>query len=96
VATAVASGRADAGVCVETAAVRAGLARIAVAEERFDFLVRKSRLQAPAVRAFLETLSSEEFARELPRRVPGLAADSQTGKVIWGETPARKSRRRSK
>jgi putative molybdopterin biosynthesis protein len=96
VATAVASGRADAGVCVETAAVRAGLARIPIAEERFDFLVRKSRLGAPAVRSFLETLSSAEFAQELPRRVPGLSADADTGKVIWGEPAARKARRSSK
>ncbi len=84
VATAVASGRADAGVCVETAAVRAGLSRIPVAEESFDFVVRRSRLPSAPVRAFLEALRSPTFAHELPRRVPGLHPLAETGTVIWG------------
>lgn len=89
VATAVASGRADAGVCVETAAVRAGLARIPVAEESFDFVVRRDRLSAAPVRAFLEALRSPAFARDLSRRVPGLKPDAQTGAVTWGLRAAR-------
>jgi putative molybdopterin biosynthesis protein len=94
VATAVAAGRADAGVCVETAAVRAGLSRIPVAKESFDFAVRTASLQAAPVRAFLETLRSAEFARELPRRVPGLQAEPKTGEIVWGnQAPARRRKR---
>jgi putative molybdopterin biosynthesis protein len=85
VATAVATGRADAGVCIETAAVRAGLARMPVAVESFDFLVRAQRALSPPVRAFLDVLSSEAFARELSARVPGLTPVPETGKVIWGQ-----------
>ena len=54
-------------------AVRAGLARIPLAVESFDFVVRAERASAPAVAAFLETLGSPAFAKELAARVPGLA-----------------------
>ncbi len=84
VATAVAAGRADAGVCVETAAVRAGLPRIGVALESFDFAIRSDAIGTPSVRAFLAALCSPEFARDLPKRVPGLAAVEGTGAVVWG------------
>jgi putative molybdopterin biosynthesis protein len=96
VATAVAAGRADAGVCVETAAVRAGLARIPVAEESFDFLVRADRMDAPAVQALLAALRSPEFARELPSRVPGLRTDDETGKVVWPREGGGRAPRRRK
>lgn len=85
VATAIATGRADAGVCIETAAVRAGLARIPLAVESFDFLVRSERAFAPPVRAFLDALSSPPFARELSARVPGLTPLVDTGKIVWGQ-----------
>lgn len=96
VATAVASGRADAGVCVETAAARAGLPRIPVASESFDFVVRADALSLPPVRAFLDALRSPEFARDLAQRVPGLAALPDSGQVVWGAAPAAKAKGRSK
>ncbi|HKZ60777.1 MAG TPA: hypothetical protein VJ547_13180, partial [Candidatus Thermoplasmatota archaeon] len=60
-----------------------------VAEESFDFVVRRDRLSAAPVRAFLEALRSPAFARDLSRRVPGLKPDAQTGAVTWGLRAAR-------
>jgi putative molybdopterin biosynthesis protein len=94
VATAVAAGRADAGVCVETAAVRAGLSRIPVAKESFDFAVRSAAFETAPVKAFLDTLRSPEFARELPKRVPGLQAEPKTGEIVWGALPPARRRKR--
>jgi putative molybdopterin biosynthesis protein len=54
VAAAVASGRADYGVCIEN--VAKGLRFRFLAEERFDFLIPEARRDRPAVRAFLEVL----------------------------------------
>jgi putative molybdopterin biosynthesis protein len=93
VATAVATGRADAGVCVETAAVRAGLARIPLAVESFDFLVRAERAFSGPVRTFLETLASEAFAKDLSARVPGLTVVPDTGAIVWGQKSPKRERR---
>ena len=54
VAAAVASGRADYGICIEN--VARGLRFRFLAEERFDFLIPSARRDRPAVRAFLEVL----------------------------------------
>jgi putative molybdopterin biosynthesis protein len=54
VAAAVASGRADFGVCIEN--VARGLRFRFLAEERFDFLIPETRRDRPAVRAFLDVL----------------------------------------
>lgn len=54
IAAAVASGRADYGICIEN--VARGLRFRFLAEERFDFLIPSSRRDRPAVQAFLEVL----------------------------------------
>src|SRR5262245_3001894 len=56
VAAAVAQGRADWGVAIDTVARQYGLGFIPVQEERYDFVVPKARLDRPAVRAFRELL----------------------------------------
>jgi putative molybdopterin biosynthesis protein len=58
VAAAVASGRADWGVCIENAA--RGLRFRFLAEERFDFVIPEARRERPAVRAFLDVLGDPE------------------------------------
>ena len=63
VTAAVAQGRADWGVAIETVASAHGLGFRPLKEERYDFLVPDARKDRPAVRAFLEILGSEE-ARE--------------------------------
>lgn len=65
VAAAVAQGRADWGVAIETVARMYGLGFLPVQEEHYDFIVPKSRLERPAVRAFRELLAEEETQRRL-------------------------------
>lgn len=66
VAAAVAQGRADWGLAIESVAKAAGLGFLAYQPERYDFIVPKSRRQRPAVRAFEDLLQSpgirEQFA----------------------------------
>jgi putative molybdopterin biosynthesis protein len=57
VVAAVAQGRADWGVGIETAALPAGLGFLPVREECYDFVIARSRADRPAVRAFGELLA---------------------------------------
>lgn len=59
VAAAVAQGRADWGMAIETVARAYGLGFLPYADEEYDFAVVKARLERPAVVAFLVALSSE-------------------------------------
>jgi putative molybdopterin biosynthesis protein len=68
VAAAVAQGRADWGMTLDTIARRAGLGFLAVREEQFDFMVPKKRLDRPAVKAF-STLLEEPATRETLTRL---------------------------
>jgi putative molybdopterin biosynthesis protein len=68
VAAAVAQGRADWGVCIDTVALQAGLAFMPLQAERFDFVVASSRMDRPAVRAFQELLEKPETRRKLMER----------------------------
>jgi putative molybdopterin biosynthesis protein len=63
VAAAVASGRADWGVCIEN--VAQGLEFRFLSEERFDFIVPEERLDRPAVKAFLDLLEEPETRARL-------------------------------
>jgi putative molybdopterin biosynthesis protein len=59
VAAAVAQGRADWGMAIESVAEANGLGFLHVQDEQYDFVVPRSRLERPAVRAFLELLREE-------------------------------------
>jgi putative molybdopterin biosynthesis protein len=59
VAVAVARGTADWGLAIEAAAKAEGLAFVPFGEEHYDFAVPASRLERPAVRAFLDLLADE-------------------------------------
>lgn len=66
VAAAVAQKRADWGVTIETVAREGGLSFRPLKEERYDFAIPESRLERPAVRAFLALLEQgSETRREL-------------------------------
>ncbi len=65
VAASVAAGNADAGLGIYSAAKMYGLDFIPLWNEEYDFLVNESCMELPAVKAFLETLRSEEFRRRL-------------------------------
>jgi putative molybdopterin biosynthesis protein len=67
VAVAVAQGRADWGVAIDTVARQYGLGFIPLQEEQYDFVVPKDRLQSGAIRAFLELLGDAETRAELSR-----------------------------
>ena len=59
VATAVAQNRADWGVAIEPVARMYGLAFLPIAPEEYDFLLRETRRDRSAVRAFLAVLCDQ-------------------------------------
>jgi putative molybdopterin biosynthesis protein len=65
VVAAVAQGRADWGVAIETVAKDGGLCFIPIQEEQYDFVTTKSRRDRPAVRAFRELLRKGSIAKQL-------------------------------
>ncbi|MEX2186915.1 MAG: molybdopterin biosynthesis protein [Pirellulales bacterium] len=65
VAAAVAQRRADWGVTIETVATAAGLGFLPLADECFDFAVRRDRIERPAVRAFCDVLADPAIRGEL-------------------------------
>jgi putative molybdopterin biosynthesis protein len=65
VATAVAQGRADWGVAIDTVARAYGLEFIPLREEHYDFVVPANRRHRPAVSCFIELLGDESVRREL-------------------------------
>jgi putative molybdopterin biosynthesis protein len=67
VAVAIAQGRADWGVCMESAARQAGLGFLPLQAEQYDFVFPRSRLSRPAVIEFMAILQDPQMARELGR-----------------------------
>jgi putative molybdopterin biosynthesis protein len=65
VAAAVAQGRADWGIAIETVALRYGLGFIPVQDEHYDFMIPANRTERPAVRAFCQVLGDAEVREGL-------------------------------
>ncbi|WP_019936879.1 substrate-binding domain-containing protein [Bordetella sp. FB-8] len=65
IAAHIASGMADTGVGVETAAQRFGLQFILLARERYFFAVRKADMDTPAMRELLAVIRSPAYIGEL-------------------------------
>ncbi len=65
VATAVAQGRADWGVAIDTVARQYSLGFLPLQAEHYDFAIPKARWDRPAVRQFRELLQSAEIRAEL-------------------------------
>lgn len=65
VAAAVAQGRADWGLAIESVATANGLGFLPYQEERYDFVVPKSRIHRPAVQQFLKFLADAETRKKL-------------------------------
>lgn len=91
VAVAVQQGKADVGLGIRTVAERYGLAFIPVARERYDFAIPIKRLERPPIRGFLEVLGSEEFKREVRRRVAGIIPTEETGTARYSPTETQPS-----
>ena len=65
VAAAVAQGRADWGIAIDTVAAQYGLGFIPMQEEHYDFVVPKARAARPAVRAFILLLQEPAVRQRL-------------------------------
>jgi hypothetical protein len=64
-AAAVAQGRADWGIAIDTVAAQYGLGFIPMQEEHYDFVVPKARAARPAVRAFIVLLQEPAVRQRL-------------------------------
>lgn len=82
IAMAVLHGKADVGLGIRTVAERYGLDFIPIAEEHYDFLILKRRLEKDAVKKLLAALRSDQFRDELHRQAPGLVASAETGTLL--------------
>jgi len=82
VAAAIAQGRADVGVSVEAYAGIHDLDFLPLGDEIYDFLIPVKRLEKRAVREFIETIASREFAEILGKRLRGYRVLPETGKLI--------------
>ncbi|HET7546224.1 MAG TPA: substrate-binding domain-containing protein [Usitatibacter sp.] len=97
VAAYIASGMADAGLGIETAAHQFGLGFVPLVNERYFLVLRRNSLDTPMVQRLLNVMRSKEFKAELVR-LQGLDAAS-CGKVeeigeAFGSfrSPARRAR----
>jgi len=84
VASAVAHGKCDVGVGIEAVAHMYGLDFIPIAEEFYDFVVLRDRLQKNSVKIFLETLSSDAFKKALTEKLKGYKPLRETGSAVYG------------
>ncbi|MEX0611780.1 MAG: substrate-binding domain-containing protein [Pirellulales bacterium] len=67
VAAAVAQGRADWGLAIESVARANDLGFLPYKDERYDFVIPKARRERPAVRAFVELLAERPTREHLDR-----------------------------
>jgi putative molybdopterin biosynthesis protein len=79
VCDAVKNGRVDVGFGIKAAAEEAGLEFIPLAEDEFDFVIRKDLLEIEEIKKFLAVLRSEEFSKRLP---DGTSTHEMTGSII--------------
>ncbi len=66
-AAAVAQGRADWGVAIETVARQYGLGFLPLQVEHYDFMIPKKRAERPPVRRFVSLLAEPEVREQLSR-----------------------------
>ena len=81
VAARIKQGMADAGIGLRYVADLYGLHFIPLTKEHYDFVVRKDRIEKPAVKAFTEFLKNEH-ARDLINSLQGYEADNTMGTPI--------------
>lgn len=83
-ASAVAHGKCDVGIGIEAVAYAYGLEFLPIAEEFYDFLILRDRLQKNSVKLFLEVLRSDTFKRVLAERLKGYKFLRETGSIVYG------------
>jgi len=79
VASAVKTGKADVGVVMEAYAAWYDLNFKPISVEEYDFAVRRDKVNKPEVKAFIETLKSDEFKVEAEARIPGVTVPEDAG-----------------
>ena len=82
VAAAVKQGRADVGITIEAVAEMYNLEFIPIAEEIYDFLIPKEKMEKKNVKAFLDTLTSKQFSEKIHNTLKGYRTLPETGQVI--------------
>jgi putative molybdopterin biosynthesis protein len=82
VAGAVASGAADCGLAVRSAAIALGLDFIAIGWERYDLVIPRKHLAHPVVGQLIDVVQSEDFRAVLGKQ-PGYDV-RETGRVVAG------------
>ncbi len=82
VAAAVKHSRADVGITIEAMAEMYDLDFIPITEEIYDFLIPRDKLEKKQVKAFLETLVSEQFLERLQKNLKGYKPLKETGEII--------------
>ena len=91
VAAQIASGEADCGMGVYSAAYAMGLDFIPVGDEEYDFAMRPETLELPEIKSFIRLLASDEFKAELDK-LGGYQAD-EAGEITYIVPAAGKSSR---
>jgi putative molybdopterin biosynthesis protein len=82
VASAVASGAADTGMAILTAAIALDLEFIPVADERYDLVIRSGDIELPMMQSFLHIITFDDEFREAVRSLGGYDVKDM-GKVIY-------------
>ena len=82
VASAVASGAADAGMGILTAAIALDLEFVPVANERYDIVIRDEHLETPMVQAILQVIASDGAFREAVDSLGGYDV-SDMGNMVY-------------
>ncbi|GBC75741.1 Molybdopterin molybdenumtransferase [archaeon HR06] len=75
-AIAVKEGKVDVGIGISTVAIIYDLDFIPLAEEYYDFVILKDRMEKKVIREFLDILKREEIM------VPGIKKDKLTGEIL--------------
>ncbi len=78
----VALGEAEAGLCIRWAAQQYNLRFISIGWERFDFITLRDELRTPGIKAFLDTLRSEEFIKAITE-LPGYRIPEGYGVITY-------------
>lgn len=79
VASAVKAGKADVGVAVKAYAEWYDLNFKPISVEEYDFAVRRDKVSKLEVKAFIETLKSDEFKVEVESKIPGVTVPEDAG-----------------
>ena len=82
VASAVATGVADTGMGILSAAIALGLEFIPVARERYDLIIRGEYIETPFIQSLLHIISSDSDFREAVLALGGYDV-SETGKIMF-------------